>query len=103
MDAALTPTLLWLPTLLSALVSTLSVGLLMHSLRRMNSSDLVTASVWWVAGAVTCGSGLWAAQYFALSAVELPWELAYRPNGMGVTWLVAVLGSAVVLGKSASA
>ncbi|MBQ0937585.1 putative bifunctional diguanylate cyclase/phosphodiesterase [Ideonella paludis] len=100
MDAALTPTLLWLPTLLSALVSTLSVGLLMHSLRRMNSSDLITASVWWVAGAVTCGSGLWAAQYFALSAVELPWELAYRPNGLGVTWLVAVLGSAVVLSST---
>ncbi|TDM09145.1 MAG: bifunctional diguanylate cyclase/phosphodiesterase [Ideonella sp. MAG2] len=100
MDPVLNPTLLWLPTLLSALVSALSVGLLMHSLRRMNSSDLITSSVWWVAGAVTCGSGLWAAQYFALSAVELPWEIAYRPNGIGVTWLVAVLGSAVLLSST---
>ena len=97
MDAQITSSLQWTATLLSALVAGLCFGLLMHGLRKMRSTDTVTALGWWAAGAVTTGSGLWAAQYLALSGISLPWDNSFRPAAVGLAWMVAVLGSFLIL------
>jgi diguanylate cyclase len=97
MDALTTSSLQWTTTLASALVAALCFGLLVHGLRKMRSTDTVTAMGWWAAGAITAGSGLCAAQYFALSGLILPWELSFRPASVGLAWLVSVLGSFLIL------
>lgn len=93
-----TPALLqWTTTLVSALVAALGMGLLMHGLRKVRSSDTVAAMGWWAAGAVSVGSGLCAAQLFAVSGLILPWEPTFRPAAVGLAWVVAVVGSFLIL------
>ena len=97
MESQIISSLQWLPTTVAALVAVLCFGLLAHGLRKMRSTDAITAMGWWAAGAVTAGSGLCAAQYFALSGLMLPWDLAFRPASVGLAWMVAVLGSFLIL------
>ena len=97
MEASTLSSLQWTTTLASALVAALCFGLLAHGLRKMRSTDTVTAMGWWAAGAITAGSGLCAAQYFALSGLILPWDLSFRPASVGLAWLVSVLGSFLIL------
>ncbi|HSI57394.1 MAG TPA: EAL domain-containing protein [Ideonella sp.] len=93
----ITPALHWPLTLMSACVAALVFGLLAHGLRKMRSTDAVTAIGWWAAGAVTAGGGLGAAQFLALSGLTLPWPNLYHAGTVGATWLVAVAGITLIL------
>jgi diguanylate cyclase (GGDEF)-like protein len=84
--------------LLSALLAGMSFGLLCHGLRKTRSHDTLTALGWWVAGAITTGTGLWSAQLLALCALSLPGEAGFQPSGLGLAWLATTGGVMLMLG-----
>jgi diguanylate cyclase len=98
MGTTLPPSLHWSAPLLVALVATLFFSLLGHGAHKARSTDPITAYGWWAAAALTGGCGLWASQYLALSGVELPVDVMFRPATVGLAWLTSVVGVSLVLG-----
>lgn len=82
---------------LAAVLAGLVFGLIGHGLRKIRSSDAVTALGWWGAGALAGGAGLWAAHFLALTGLGLPWEPHFRGWPMAGSGLAASLGLAAVL------
>jgi diguanylate cyclase (GGDEF)-like protein len=97
MEAINATQILWLPSLASALVASLSFALLVHALSKMRSVDPITALVWWGAGAVSVGGGLWAAQLYALCSVAGPASQLFRPAPLGLAWVAGVAGITLIL------
>ncbi|MBI5270476.1 MAG: EAL domain-containing protein [Burkholderiales bacterium] len=86
------------PTLaLAAVVAALLFGLVGHGLRKLRSTDTLTALGWWAAGAVAGGAGLWAVHVAGLTSLRLPWELQARTWPLAASALVAASGLAAVL------
>ncbi|MEK8034384.1 EAL domain-containing protein [Ideonella sp. DXS29W] len=81
----------------SALLAGLMFGLIGHGLRKIRSTDTVTALGWWGAGAAAGGAGLWALHFFALTGLGLPWEPHFRGWHMAGSGLAAALGLAAML------
>lgn len=89
------------PTLAAAaLLAVLFFGLLGHALRKMRSTDALTAIGWWAAGAVAAGAGLWAVQFSALTGLGLPWSVSFRGWAVAGAGLVAVTGMLLVMASA---
>ena len=86
----LSPTLNWLPTVLSAIVAALFFVLLGHGLRKARSNDAVSSYGWWAVAAVTGGCGLWASQFLALAGLQMPWALMVHPETVGLALALSV-------------
>lgn len=71
-----------------------------QGLRKIRSSDTVTALGWWGAGALAGGAGLWTVHFLPLTGVVLPWSLSLRGWPMAVGGLAASLGLAAVLASA---
>ncbi|OYT89319.1 MAG: bifunctional diguanylate cyclase/phosphodiesterase [Burkholderiales bacterium PBB6] len=97
MEPHSSPSLLWAPLLLSALLAGLSFGFLLHSLRKIRSRDKINTLGWGLAGTVTTACGLWSSQVAALSAMALPWELYFRTEALGLSAAACLVTSALVL------
>ncbi|MGM9491902.1 putative bifunctional diguanylate cyclase/phosphodiesterase [Ideonella sp. YS5] len=83
-------------TLLAALV----FGLIGHSLRKIRSTDTMTAFGWWGAGALAGGAGVWTLHFLALTGLGLPWETLLRGWQMAGSGLASALGVAALLGSA---
>ena len=84
----------------AALLAALAFGLLGHSLRKIRSTDTMTAFGWWGAGALAGGAGLWTVHFLALSGLGLPWEVRLRGWEMSGSGLACALGVAALLGSA---
>jgi diguanylate cyclase (GGDEF)-like protein len=84
----------------AALLAGLFFGLVGHGLRKIRSTDTLTALGWWGAGAVAGGAGLWALHFGALTGLGLPWDSHVRGWQLAVSGLAASLGLAAVLGSA---
>ncbi|MFO1340417.1 MAG: hypothetical protein U1F53_19715 [Burkholderiaceae bacterium] len=109
MPAALNPALvhpLATPVLHGASVAAAAVlaglffGLVGHGLRKIRSTDTVTALGWWATGSVAGGAGLWALHFMALVGLGLPWEPRFHGWQLAGTGLTATLGLAAVLASA---
>lgn len=97
MNASISPSLHGVATLASAAVAALFFLLLTHGIQRSRGRQGLAAIAWLAAVALAGGGGLWAAQLLALSGLTLPWEMLFRPVGLGLAWGVSVAGTALVL------
>lgn len=84
----------------AAVLAGLFFGLVGHGLRKIRSTDTVTALGWWAAGSVAGGAGLWALHFMALIGLGLPWEPRFHGWQLAGTGLTAVLGLAAVLASA---
>ena len=84
----------------TALLAGLFFGLVGHGLRKIRSTDTLTALGWWGAGAVAGGAGLWTLHFAALTGLGLPWDPHVRGWQLAGSGLAASLGLAAVLGSA---
>ncbi len=84
----------------AAVLAGLFFGLVGHGLRKIRSTDTVTALGWWAAGSVAGGAGLWALHFMALIGLGLPWEAQFHGWQLAGTGVTATLGLAAVLASA---
>lgn len=65
--------------------------------RRVRQSTWGLARVWWGAGSVVMGSGIWSMHFVGMQAFEVPITLGYRGGLTLLSWVAAVAASAVAL------
>jgi diguanylate cyclase len=69
--------------------------------QRVLTPDPLSRRVWWLAGSVCLGSGIWAMHFVGMLTLHLPVAAGHDAAIAGVSWLVAVTASAVALGVAA--
>jgi len=83
--------------LASLLIATLASYVALDLARRVRSSDAAVARSWWIGGSVALGTGIWAMHFVGMFAFELPIDLGYRVAETALSWVAAVLVSAIAL------
>ncbi|MES2088588.1 MAG: diguanylate cyclase, partial [Pseudomonadota bacterium] len=63
--------------------------------RRVRASDGDVRLGWWIGGALTVGTGLWAQSFIGLLSLQLPIPVGYMPAVILSTWLPAVVVSGI--------
>lgn len=66
--------------------------------RRVRSSHGVLALAWWTSGSLVMGTGIWAMHFLGMQAFKLPIPLGFTGWLTFVSWVAAVVASAVALG-----
>ncbi|RZL36545.1 MAG: EAL domain-containing protein [Rubrivivax sp.] len=69
--------------------------------QRVRSPDQALARGWWVAGSLSMGTGIWAMHFVGMLALKLPFEVGYDAFITLLSWLAAVLVSAIALRTAA--
>ena len=70
--------------------------------KRVRAPDRKIANTWLVGGSISMGTGIWCMHFVGMLAFSLPIELGYTVTLTLVSWVTAVLVSAIAL-KVASA
>jgi diguanylate cyclase (GGDEF)-like protein len=65
--------------------------------KRVSSGDRGEALVWWTAGSVAMGTGIWSMHFVGMLAYSLPIELGYTQLLTFLSWVTAVGASGVAL------
>ena len=65
--------------------------------KRMRSPDKALAHFWWLGGAMSMGTGIWSMHFVGMFAFSLPIELGYRGLQTFLSWVAAVVVSAIAL------
>ncbi|MBA4111704.1 MAG: bifunctional diguanylate cyclase/phosphodiesterase [Leptothrix sp. (in: Bacteria)] len=65
--------------------------------RRVRASARDVAIGWWLGGAVTVGTGIWAQSFISMLSRQLPIQVGYLPAVVMAAWLPAVLICAVLI------
>ncbi len=66
--------------------------------RRVHVSQRHIGVVWWAAGSAVMGTGIWAMHFLGMQAFQLPIVLGFSGGLTLLSWLAAVLASALALG-----
>ena len=66
--------------------------------KRVHGEDRATAAAWWVCGSLAMGTGIWSTHFVGmLSFFSLPIALGYTKFLSFLSWVAAILASAVAL------
>ncbi|MCE4553732.1 putative bifunctional diguanylate cyclase/phosphodiesterase [Roseateles cellulosilyticus] len=65
--------------------------------QRVRTPDAASARVWWAAGSLSMGSGIWAMHFVGMLALRLPFAVGYDATITALSWLAAVAVSAIAL------
>jgi diguanylate cyclase (GGDEF)-like protein len=65
--------------------------------QRVRSPGALSARIWWVAGSVSMGTGIWAMHFVGMLALRLPFQAGYDTPTTLLSWLAAVGVSAIAL------
>jgi NO-binding membrane sensor protein with MHYT domain len=65
--------------------------------QRVRTRDAQLARVWWIAGSLSMGSGIWAMHFVGMLALRLPFAVGYDASTTLLSWLAAVAVSAIAL------
>ncbi|MFG6442350.1 putative bifunctional diguanylate cyclase/phosphodiesterase [Roseateles sp. LKC17W] len=65
--------------------------------QRVRTPDVQSATVWWFAGSLSMGSGIWAMHFIGMLALKLPFATGYDQAITALSWLAAVAVSAIAL------
>lgn len=82
---------------LSLLIGCFASFVTLELAKRMRSPDQSLARFWWFGGALTMGTGIWSMHFVGMFAFSLPIELGYRGLQTFVSWVAAVVVSAIAL------
>ena len=64
---------------------------------RVNATSGRRLSLWLIGGAASMGTGIWAMHFIGMLAFHLPIAVAYDSWLNGLSWLIAVVVSAIAL------
>lgn len=79
-------------------IAVLSSYVTLDLARRVHASQRPIGSIWWAAGSVVMGTGIWAMHFLGMQAFELPVALGFTGGLTLLSWLAAVAASAMALG-----
>lgn len=65
--------------------------------QRVRAPDAVIARIWWIAGSVSMGTGIWAMHFVGMLALKLPFMVGYDTAITLASWVAAVVVSAIAL------
>jgi diguanylate cyclase (GGDEF)-like protein len=65
--------------------------------QRVRTPDRLIARIWWIAGSISMGTGIWAMHFVGMLALKLPFAVGYDGPVTGLSWLAAVAVSAIAL------
>ena len=65
--------------------------------QRVRTPDRAVARVWWIAGSLSMGTGIWAMHFVGMLALKLPFAVGYDKVITLLSWLAAVAVSAIAL------
>jgi len=65
--------------------------------QRVRTPDALVARVWWIAGSLSMGTGIWAMHFVGMLALRLPFAVGYDTATTLLSWLAAVGVSAIAL------
>jgi diguanylate cyclase (GGDEF)-like protein len=65
--------------------------------QRVRNPGALSARIWWIAGSLSMGSGIWAMHFVGMLALRLPFAVGYDTVTTLVSWLAAVGVSAIAL------
>ncbi|WCM91895.1 EAL domain-containing protein [Acidovorax sp. NCPPB 2350] len=66
--------------------------------RRVHASRRQVGAIWWAAGSLVMGTGIWAMHFLGMQAFELPIALGFTGGLTLLSWTAAVAASGVALG-----
>ncbi|KQW46540.1 MULTISPECIES: bifunctional diguanylate cyclase/phosphodiesterase [unclassified Roseateles] len=65
--------------------------------QRVRTPDALVARIWWIAGSLSMGTGIWAMHFVGMLALKLPFLVGYDTAVTLLSWLAAVGVSAIAL------
>ncbi len=65
--------------------------------QRVRTPDALVARIWWIAGSLSMGTGIWAMHFVGMLALKLPFMVGYDTAVTLLSWLAAVGVSAIAL------
>ncbi|HEY1129350.1 MAG TPA: EAL domain-containing protein [Roseateles sp.] len=65
--------------------------------QRVRTPDALIARIWWIAGSLSMGTGIWAMHFVGMLALKLPFAVGYETAVTLLSWLAAVGVSAIAL------
>lgn len=89
----------WL-VILSFVIAAVASFTALELTKRVRTTDKSIANGWWVAGSLAMGTGIWAMHFIGMLAVSLPIEFGFAYGTTFLSWVAAVLVSAIALGIS---
>jgi diguanylate cyclase len=94
----LTPSYDVLGVLASILIACLASYVTLDLARRVRSPERTVAFVWWLGGSLVMGTGIWSMHFVGMLAFSLPVTLGYAEMLTFLSWVAAVVVSAIALG-----
>jgi len=91
------PAVVALSCLTAVFASYVALGLV----QRVRTPDRAVAGVWWWAGSLSMGTGIWALYFVGMLALQLPIEVGHDGLVTLLSWLAAVAVSAIALRTAA--
>ena len=83
---------------ISFVIATFASYVTLDLARRVRVSGQTLARIWWGAGSVVMGSGIWSMHFVGMQAFQLPITLGYTGMYTLLSWVAAVVAAAVALG-----
>jgi len=90
----------WLVAL-SFLIATVASFTALELTQRVRTANRSVARGWWIAGSFVMGTGIWSMHFIGMLAVSLPVEFGFAYETTFLSWIAAVVVSAVALGIAA--
>jgi len=81
----------------SVLIATLAAYVALDLARRVRHADGRMHALWWVAGSITMGTGIWSMHFIGMLGFSLPIELGFTAGMTLASWVAAVLASGIAL------
>lgn len=83
--------------LLSYLTAVFASYVALDLAQRVRTPDALLARVWWIAGSLSMGTGIWSMHFVGMLALQLPFEVGYDAWVTLFSWVAAVAVSAIAL------
>jgi diguanylate cyclase (GGDEF)-like protein len=81
----------------SVLIATFASYVTLDLAKRVRADDPWLARIWWAAGSVTMGTGIWSMHFVGMLAYRLPIALGYTRGLTLLSWIAAVGVSGIAL------
>ncbi len=82
---------------ISFLIATFASYVALDLAKRVRTPDRAIARGWWVGGSIAMGTGIWSMHFVGMLAMTLPFEVGYGYVVTALSWLAAVVVSAIAL------
>ncbi len=82
---------------LSFLIASYASYVALDLAKRVRTTDRAMAMGWWIGGSMAMGTGVWAMHFVGMLALQLPMAVGYGYGVTALSWVAAVVVSAIAL------